>query len=101
MASASTSSAIGLTSRPARLGWKLLVESDAGWYEFVVDAESGELLYRVPLARYAGPEGRVFTVQNPNLGTQQIVPFTGAAFNNAGWVTDRAAAGNNTSGKRR
>ncbi len=80
--------------QPARAGWKLVIEADSGWYEMVVDARSGDLLYRTTYAAHA-PEGNVFTVQNPTLGSQQIVSFAGAAFDNAGWVTDRATAGNN------
>jgi hypothetical protein len=80
---------------PARLAWKTSIEADSGWYEIVIDAHSGEPLYRTNYAAYAGPEGNVFTVQNPNLGSQHIVSFAGAPFDNAGWVRDRTTAGNN------
>lgn len=80
--------------RPARLGWKVALESDSGWYEMVIDARSGELLFRTTYAAHA-PEGTVFTVQNPTLGSPQVVSFAGAPFDNAGWVADRATAGNN------
>ncbi len=82
----------------ARLGWMTLVqESPLGWYESVVDAVSGELLYRRNLYRNSGPEGNVFIVQHPGItgAAQQIVPFNGASFNNNGWVTDRRTSGNN------
>ena len=77
--------------RQARLGWMTLVqESPLGWYESVVDAVSGELLYRRNLYRNSGPEGNVYTVQHPGItgAAQQIVPFNG-------WVTDRRTSGNN------
>ena len=80
----------------ARAGWKVVIEADSGWYEMVIDARSGDLLYRSGDASLA-PQGTVFTVQNPTLGSPQIVSFAGAAFDNAGWVTDRATAGNNAS----
>jgi len=80
--------------QPARLGWKVSLETDSGWYEMVIDAQTSDVLHRSTFEAHA-PEANVFTVQNPNLGSQQIVPLTGASFNNAGWVTDRTTSGNN------
>ena len=80
---------------PALLGWRSLVRTDSGWLEVISDARTGTLLYRSNHSAASGPEGNVFTVQHPDLGSRQIVSFTGAPFNNAGWVTDRATAGNN------
>ena len=81
--------------RPARLAWRALLQTSAGWLETVIDAETGRLLYRTDHRAYAGPHGTVFTDQHPDLGPPAVVPFSGAAFDNAGWVTDRATAGNN------
>ena len=78
----------------ARLAWKTLVESDRGWFEVVVDARSGKVLSRSSYAAYA-PEGNVYTVAHPDLGSQHIVSFAGAAFDNAGWVSGTTTAGNN------
>ena len=71
----------------ARLGWKTTIESQRGLYQTIVDASSGDVLYRHSLTFYSGPEGNVYTSQNPTT-TQQIVPFTG-------WVTGRTTSGNN------
>ena len=49
---------------------------------------TGELLERHNQVYSAGPQGLVYTAQSPKGATQQIVSF-------AGWVTDRAPAGNN------
>jgi Fungalysin metallopeptidase (M36)/PKD domain len=81
--------------RPARLAWRALLQTGAGWLDTVVDAQTGRLLYRTDHRAYASPHGTVFTVQHPDLGAAQVVSFSGAAFDNAGWVTDRATAGNN------
>ena len=81
-------------AHPARLAWKTLVESDRGWFEVVVDARSGKVLSRRSYAAYA-PEGNVYTVAHPDLGSQHIVSFVGAAFDNAGWVSGTTTAGNN------
>jgi hypothetical protein len=71
----------------ARLGWKTMIESHLGLYETIVDANSGDVLYRHSFTFSSGPEGNVYTSQNPTT-TQQIVPFTG-------WVTGRTTSGNN------
>lgn len=81
---------------PARIGWQIVLETDSGRYEMVIDGLDGELLYRGSYAAHASPEGSVFVVQNPYLGfPQEVVSFVGAPFNNSGWVTDRTTAGNN------
>ena len=81
--------------RPAVLGWRSLLRTDRGWLEVISDARTGGLLYRSNHSAASGPEGNVFTVQHPDLGAGRSCSFTGAPFNNAGWVTDRATAGNN------
>lgn len=76
----------------ARVAWRTLTEiGTTEFYESVVDAETGELLFRRNLV-WASPEGNVFVDQNPTLGPQQIVPFSGV---NGSWVADRTTAGNN------
>ena len=84
--------------RPARLAWKTTTEvNKIGFYESIVDADSGALLARRNLYDNA-PEGTVYTAQHPAIAgaTRTIVPFTGASFDNAGWVgTNRETNGNN------
>ncbi len=76
----------------ARVAWRTVTEVDAtGHYETVVDAETGELLYRKNLV-VANAEGNVFRDQNPTLGSQQITPFVGV---HGSWVDDRTTDGNN------
>ena len=75
--------------QPARIAWKVALEaSDQADYEIVVDARSGAVLHRRNGYEHAGPEGNVYTSQNPTT-TQQITAFTG-------WVADRTTEGNNT-----
>ena len=81
--------------RPAVLGWRTLLRTNSGWFEVIVDARNGRLLYRTDHSASSGPQGTVFTVQHPDLGARQVVSFAGAPFDAAGWVTDRATAGNN------
>jgi hypothetical protein len=78
---------------PVRLAWRVTTEVSAdGWYESVVDAVTGELLYRQNLYADSGPEGNVHTGDDPGAGSQQIVPFTGI---DGTWVEGRTTAGNN------
>ena len=81
--------------RAAHLGWKVVMEVDhVGWYESVVDAASGRVLYRRNYYQNAA-EGNVFTGESAGTGTQAITSFAGdPAFDNAGWVTDRLTSGN-------
>jgi fungalysin metallopeptidase (M36)/PKD domain-containing protein len=81
--------------RPSALGWRTLLQTGAGWLDVIVDARNGRLLYRTDHRSFSGPQGTVFTVQHPDLGSRQVLSFAGAPFNNAGWVTDRSTAGNN------
>jgi Fungalysin metallopeptidase (M36) len=67
---------------------------DRRWFEVVVDARSGKVLSRSSYAAYA-PEGNIYTVAHPDLGSQHIVSFAGAAFDNAGWIAGTTTAGNN------
>jgi hypothetical protein len=84
--------------RPARLAWKTTTEvNKIGFYESIVDARSGALLARRNTYDTAA-EGTVFTAQHPGIAgaTRTVVPFTGASFDNAGWVgTNRETNGNN------
>ncbi len=82
---------------PARLAWKTVVlANNAGWYESVIDAQTGQLLSRRNYFQNDA-EGNVYTVQHPAISgaTQQITSFAGAAFDNAGWVSGRKTSGNN------
>jgi hypothetical protein len=84
-------------NRAARLAWKTVTEvNKIAWYESVVDAGTGEVLSRHNLYHNAA-EGTVFTAQHPAIAgaTRTVVPFTGASYDDAGWVTARRTSGNN------
>jgi hypothetical protein len=85
-----------------RFGWRIEIEIDhEGFYNIVVDAVSGELLYRHNYAHADGPQGTVYQGQNPCVpqpvpcatpGTPVVTPFTGV---NGSWVDVDTTAGNN------
>jgi hypothetical protein len=78
-----------VSGRKARLAWRTELEATSmGWYDTVVDASTGQVLSRVNNYSDAGPEGKVFTGQHSDIGSQQIVSF-------AGWVSGRTTSGNN------
>ena len=82
----------GQAARPA---WNTVIEVDQfGWYESVVDAETGEILFRENGYVDSGPQGTVFTAAHPEVtgATRTVQPFTGT---NGTWVTDRLSSGNN------
>jgi hypothetical protein len=86
-----------MTDGTAKLAWKTVVEANKiGWYETLIDARTGAVLFRKNLYESAGPEGNVYREQHPGISgaTQQITPFTGPGFDNNGWVTDRNTSGN-------
>lgn len=72
-----------------RLGWRIrlhLPERDA-WYDLVIDAHTGELLYRFNLYVFdQEPRGLIFAI-NPDVGPQMLVPFRGdPQASPAGWL---------------
>ncbi|MBC8029250.1 MAG: M36 family metallopeptidase [Pyrinomonadaceae bacterium] len=81
----------------ARLAWH--VYADAGpnaWYEMLVDAHSGELLFRRNLYITAA-QGTVY-IESPTHGSRQLVSFVGDTVINtsAGWMgTSTVTTGNN------
>ncbi|MGW4823371.1 M36 family metallopeptidase [Streptomyces sp. NPDC004227] len=78
------------TARPA---WRTVLTADNNHlYDTVVDAGNGTVLLRTDLTSNEGPEGRVFTDQNPTLGSATTVPFSGLGRS---WVTGRVTTGNN------
>ena len=78
------------TARPA---WRTTLTADNDHlYDTVVDAGTGRVLQRIDLTTNEGPEGRVFTDQNPTLGSATTVPFSGLGRS---WVTGRVTSGNN------
>ncbi|MEU7005588.1 M36 family metallopeptidase [Streptomyces sp. NPDC046332] len=78
------------TARPA---WRTTLTADNHHlYDTVVDAGTGAVLLRTDRTSDEGPEGRVFTVQNPTLGSATTVPFSGLGRS---WVTGRVTTGNN------
>jgi Zn-dependent metalloprotease len=81
----------------ARLAWH--VYADAGpnaWYEMLVDAHTGELLFRRNLYITAA-QGTVY-IESPLAGARQLVSFVGDTVINtsAGWMgTSTVTTGNN------
>lgn len=62
----------------ARLAWatRLHWPRRLAWCDIVLDAQTGELLYRHNLYRFAQPQGLVFEL-NPDAGPQVVKPFVG------------------------
>ncbi|MET9973093.1 hypothetical protein ABZZ80_46435, partial [Streptomyces sp. NPDC006356] len=78
------------TARPA---WRTTLTADNNHlYDTVVDAGNGNVLLRTDRTSNEGPEGRVFTAQNPTLGSATTVPFSGLGRS---WVGGRVTTGNN------
>ena len=81
----------------ARLAWH--VYADAGsnaWYEILVDAHSGELLFRKNIY-VSEAQGTVY-IEAPDKGARQLVSFVGNTTINtaAGWMgTSTVTTGNN------
>lgn len=81
----------------ARLAWH--VYADAGtnaWYEMLVDAHSGELLFRRNIY-VSEAQGTVY-IESPTAGPRQLVSFVGDTVINtsAGWMgTSTVTTGNN------
>jgi hypothetical protein len=79
---------------PAGLAWKTVTEIDhGGWYESIIDAATGTVLFRQNYYQHAA-EGTVFLGENPGQGSRQITSFTGASFDNNGWVSGQTTSGN-------
>jgi len=91
-----------LTASSARLAYRILLDLDAGrYYEILVDAADGSLLFRHSLY-VRGAQGTVWR-QSPMAGSRQLVPFPPTddplqtpdpwlpaspnGANNTGWVT--------------
>ena len=79
---------------PHKIAWKTIAEFDAErWYETVIDATTGELLYRKNYYSHSGPEGTVFTGEHPdNSGPRTVQALSGI---DGSWVTDTQTEGNN------
>lgn len=82
------------SGKNGRIAWRVVTSVDrTGTYESVIDAETGEILFRMNRVRADhGAEGNVYRVQNPTLGAQQITTFIGI---DGSWVDDRTTDGNN------
>ncbi|HEX8131440.1 MAG TPA: hypothetical protein VF527_20235, partial [Pyrinomonadaceae bacterium] len=82
----------------ARLAWHVFADIGANeWYELLVDAESGELLYRRNLYVFEA-QGTVYTEHPSANPTRQLVSFVGNTTINtaAGWMgTSTVTTGNN------
>src|SRR6185312_6845689 len=81
----------------ARLAWHVYAEVGANeWYELLVDAKDGELLFRHNLYIEAA-QGTVYT-EDPDAAPRQLVSFVGDTTINtaAGWMgTSTVTTGNN------
>jgi hypothetical protein len=79
---------------PHKLGWKTVIEIGAEqWYEAVVDAMTGDLLYRTNYYSHSGPQGTVFTGEHPdNSPPRSVQALSGL---DGSWVTDTRTEGNN------
>jgi Zn-dependent metalloprotease len=82
----------------ARLAWRVFADVGANeWYEILVDAGSGELLYRRNLYVFEA-QGTVYTEHPTANPTRQLVSFVGDTTINtaAGWMgTATVTTGNN------
>ena len=82
----------------ARLAWRvrLHVSTRMGWYDELIDAETGALLWRYNLYKF--DSGRVFLI-HPDAGSQTVVPFpTATVASPVGWTfgfSPRKTRGNN------
>jgi Zn-dependent metalloprotease len=85
---------IMLVNGEARLAWHSFVDvGSSQWYEILVDARTGELLFRYNL--YADAQGTVYT-RSPNFA-RTLESFNGnATINPNGWLgTSTVTTGNN------
>ncbi|HLL14441.1 MAG TPA: M36 family metallopeptidase [Pyrinomonadaceae bacterium] len=82
----------------ARLAWRVFADIGSNeWYEILVDANNGELLYRRNLYVYEA-QGTVYTEHPSANPTRQLVSFVGDTTINtaAGWMgTSTVTTGNN------
>jgi hypothetical protein len=72
----------------ARLGWRVRVHfpEQSAWYDMVVDAETGEMLYSYNLYFFDQPQGLVFDT-HPGAGPQVLKSFVGDSMASpATWV---------------
>src|SRR5204863_2784625 len=75
-----------MTAASARLAYRISLEADnASWYEILIDAENGDLLFRHNLYVHAA-QGRVWP-QSPMDADRQLVTFPNAWMPEAGTVT--------------
>jgi len=86
-----------MTASSARLAYRIFLELDAKrWYELLIDAGSGAMLFRHNLYVFAG-RANVWT-ESPSKGTRTLVNFPEASsVNPAGWLpeTGTVTTGNN------
>ena len=78
-----------MTAASARLAYRIFLEVDSeSWYELLIDAENGDLLFRHNL--YVNAQGRVWLQSPMDADGRQVVTFP------AGWMTDgTVTTGNN------
>ena len=83
------------TATGGRPAWKVLMEvASNAEYEVLVDAATGEILYRKNQISSGEPHGLVHTGDDPEAGAQvPNVPFSGI---DGSWVAVDTTAGNNT-----
>ncbi len=75
-----------MSASSARLAYRIFLEADSrSWYELLVDAATGELLFRHNLYVSAAV-GRVFT-ESPSFGDRKVLTFPDGWFPAGGTVT--------------
>ena len=75
-----------MNASSARLAYRIFIEVDSkSWYELLIDANDGTLLFRHNLYVYLA-QGRVWT-QSPSKGTRSLVTFPDGWFTGDGTVT--------------
>ncbi len=84
----------------SRLGWRMTFHKGSGqWYDVVVDAHSGEILYRVNLYKFASSSARSYGAifdPHPDGGSQVLRSFEGDdQASPEGWVRGELTRGNN------
>jgi hypothetical protein len=81
-----------MTASSGRLAYRVFLEIDVqSWYEILVDAETGALLFRHNLYVFSS-QGNVWT-ESPNTGTRTLVTFPDSWLPSAG--TNTITTGNN------
>ncbi len=79
-----------------RLAWEVMFHKNSvERYFLIIDAKTGDLLYRTNLVNFSQPQGSVFK-ENPDKGGPVVMSFVGdPVASPRGWVDDILPCGNN------